>query len=234
MEKSSVLSSNSKSLRDEWDTYWAGRRHARAERSMYDVGAQFYRRYLIEPLLTSVLAREFEPGTKLLHAGCGGGEVDKRVVSDFQVTALDISPNALELYRSRHPDVDAIIKNIFDLSDLSTKFDGIYNLGVMEHFSPQEITEILKQFNRVLKRDGKVVLLWPPVYGLSVIALHGIHFVLNKVLRRDIQLHPPEPTKVSSRRQIASFLDAAGFRLRSMQFGPRDAFTYVVVVADKV
>ena len=104
----------------------------------------------------------------------------------------------------------------------------------MEHFSPQEITEILKQFNRVLKRDGKVVLLWPPVYGLSVIALHGIHFVLNKVLRRDIQLHPPEPTKVSSRRQIASFLDAAGFRLRSMQFGPRDAFTYVVVVADKV
>ena len=201
---------------------------------MYDVGAQFYRRYLIEPLLTSVLAREFEPGTKLLHAGCGGGEVDKRVVSDFQVTALDISPNALELYRSRHPDVDAIIKNIFDLSDLSTRFDGIYNLGVMEHFSPQEITEILKQFNRVLKRDGKVVLLWPPVYGLSVIALHGIHFVLNKVLRRDIQLHPPEPTKVSSRRQIASFLDAAGFRLRSMQFGPRDAFTYVVVVADKV
>ena len=89
---------------------------------MYDVGAQFYRRYLIEPLLTSVLAREFEPGTKLLHAGCGGGEVDKRVVSDFQVTALDISPNALELYRSRHPDVDAIIKNIFDLSDLSTRF----------------------------------------------------------------------------------------------------------------
>ena len=234
MEKSSVLSSNSKSLRDEWDTYWAGRRHARAERSMYDVGAQFYRRYLIEPLLTSVLAREFEPGTKLLHAGCGGGEVDKRVVSDFQVTALDISPNALELYRSRHPDVDAIIKNIFDLSDLSTEFDGIYNLGVMEHFSPQEITEILKQFNRVLKRDGKVVLLWPPVYGLSVIALHGMTFVLNKVLRRDIQLHPPEPTKVSSRRQIASFLDAAGFRLRSMQFGPRDAFTYVVVVADKV
>ena len=201
---------------------------------MYDIGAQFYRRYLIEPLLTSVLTREFKPGTKLLHAGCGGGEVDRRVVSDFQVTALDISPNALELYRSRHPGVEAVIKNIFDLSDLSARFDGIYNLGVMEHFSPQEIIEILKQFNNVLIPGGKVVLLWPPVYGLSVIALHGIHFVLNKMLRRDIQLHPPEPTKVSSRRQIRSYLDAAGFHLRSMQFGPQDAFTYVVVVADKV
>jgi len=234
MEKSSILSSDSESLRDEWDAYWAGRRHVRAERSMYDVGAQFYRRYLIEPLLTSVLTREFKPGTKLLHAGCGGGEVDRRVVSDFQVTALDISPNALELYRSRHPGVEAVIKNIFDLSDLSARFDGIYNLGVMEHFSPQEIIEILKQFNNVLIPGGKVVLLWPPVYGLSVIALHGIHFVLNKMLRRDIQLHPPEPTKVSSRRQIRSYLDAAGFHLRSMQFGPQDAFTYVVVVADKV
>jgi hypothetical protein len=38
----------------------------------------------------------------------------------------------------------------------------------------------------------------------------------------------------AGRRQVASYLDAAGFRLRSMQFGPRDAFTYVVVVADKV
>ena len=44
--------------------------------------------------------------------------------------------------------------------------------GVMEHFSPQEIIEILKQFNNVLIPGGKVVLLWPPVYGLSVIALH--------------------------------------------------------------
>jgi 2-polyprenyl-3-methyl-5-hydroxy-6-metoxy-1,4-benzoquinol methylase len=232
MQKPSTL--NSDSLRDDWDTYWAGRRHVRAERSIYDVGAQFYRRYLIEPLLTSAITREFEAGAKLLHAGCGGGEVDKKVVSDFQVTALDISPNALELYRSRHPGVEAVIKNIFDLSSLSERFDGVYNLGVMEHFSPEEIIEILKQFNNVLKPGGKVVLLWPPIYGLSVIALHGIHFILNRILRRNIQLHPPEPTKVSSRKQITRYLEAAGFRLRSMQFGPRDAFTYVVITADKI
>jgi SAM-dependent methyltransferase len=169
----------------------------------------------------------------LLHAGCGGGEVDKKIVSDFRVTALDISPNALELYRAKNPGVDAVIANIFDLSKLRDKFDGVYNLGVMEHFSPVEIVEILKQFHGVLKPGGKIVLLWPPVYGLSVIALHIIHFVLNRVMRRNIQLHPLEPTKVSSRRQVESYLSAAGFRLRSMQFGPRDAFTYVVIAAEK-
>jgi SAM-dependent methyltransferase len=226
-------SSDSDSQRDEWDAYWAGRGHVRTERKLFDVGAQFYRRYLIEPLLTRVMAREFGPGSKLLHAGCGGGEVDKEVVSNFQVTALDISPNALALYRSRYPGVETTIGNVFDLSSLKDKFDGIYNLGVMEHFSPAEIVDILKQFNQTLKPDGKLVLLWPPVYGLSVLALHGIHFVLNRILRRDIQLHPPEPTKVSSRSQVAGYLEAASFRLRSMEFGPRDAFTYVVLVADK-
>ena len=233
MEKSAASTSDAKTLRNDWDAYWAGHRHDRTERSIYDVGAQFYRRYLIEPLLTSVLAREFEAGAKLLHAGCGGGEVDKRVVSDFRVTALDISPNALELYRARNPGVEAVIANIFDLSEFREKFDGLYNLGVMEHFSPAEIVEILKQFNSVLKPGGKIVLLWPPVYGLSVIALHIIHFVLNRIMRRNIQLHPLEPTKVSSRRQVESYLAAAGFRLRSMQFGPRDAFTYVVIAAEK-
>jgi SAM-dependent methyltransferase len=233
MAKPTSQSPSPENLRDEWDTYWAGRGHVRTERKFFDVGAHFYRRYLIEPLLTRVLEREFANGSTLLHAGCGGGEVDKKVVSDFQVTALDISPNALALYRARYPGVETLIGNIFDLSALRDKFDGIYNLGVMEHFSPTEIVEILKQFNSVLKRDGKLVLLWPPVYGLSVLALHGIHFVLNDILRRDIQLHPPEPTKVSSRAQVAGYLDAAGFRLRSMEFGPRDAFTYVVLVADK-
>ena len=226
-------SSSSDDLRNEWDTYWAGRGHVRTERKLFDVGAHFYRRYLIEPLLTRVMAREFGRGSQLLHAGCGGGEVDKEVVSNFQVTALDISPNAVALYRSRYPGVETITGNIFDLSALKGRFDGIYNLGVMEHFSPAQIVDILKQFNQTLKPGGKLVLLWPPVYGVSVLALHGIHFVLNTVLRRDIQLHPPEPTKVSTRAQVTGYLEAAGFRLRSMEFGPRDAFTYVVLVADK-
>ena len=233
MVRPTSQSPSSEELRAEWDTYWAGRGHVRPERKLFDVGAQFYRRYLIEPLLTGVIGREFARGSNLLHAGCGGGEVDKKIVSDYRVTALDISPNALELYRTRNAGVETVIGNIFDLSALRGKFDGIYNLGVMEHFSPQEIVDILRQFYQVLEPNGKLVLLWPPVYGVSVLGLHSIHFVLNSILRRDIQLHPPEPTKVCSRKQVAGYFDTAGFRLKSMEFGPRDAFTYVVLVADK-
>jgi dolichol-phosphate mannosyltransferase len=221
-------------MRGAWNTYWAGKSHERVERSVYDVFARFYRNYLIKPSLNRVIKQNFGPKAHLLHAGCGGGEVDADVVNYAAITALDISPNAIELYRRRHGDVvETMVGDIFDLSTTQRKFDGVYNLGVMEHFSEEQIRMILRQFNACLDRGGKIVLFWPPVFGLSVIALKIIHFVLNGILRRDIALHPPEPTKVRSRRQVTALLEASGFTFERMSFGISDAFTYVVVIGSK-
>src|SRR5262249_32982612 len=107
--------------------------------------ASFYRNYLIKPTLNRVIRKTYPPGACLLHAGCGGGEVDMDVVRYAKVTALDVSPEALELYTSRHQAlVQTTLGNIFDLSTLRRRFDGVYNLGVMEHFSEPQITEIFR------------------------------------------------------------------------------------------
>jgi SAM-dependent methyltransferase len=103
----------------------------------------------------------------------------------------------------------------------------------MEHFEEDQLRQILAEFNRTLKPGGRLVLFWPPVYGLSVIALRIIHFVLNRVMRRNVQLHPPEPSKVRSRRQIQKLLGESDFDLETFSFGIRDAFTYAVIVAAK-
>lgn len=224
----------SKEMREDWDAYWAGKDHTRVERSAYDVIASFYRNRLIRPTLNRVIKSEFRPSARLLHAGCGGGEVDADVVNYAKVTALDISPRAAALYQSRYGQrVEAVVGNIFSIDESLGEFEGIYNLGVMEHFSEEQIVLILKQFAKRLGSGGRVVLLWPPRYGLSVFALHIIHFVLNVILRRGIALHPAEPTKVTSRRQVARLLDGGGFRLEKMSFGPSDAFTYCIVVGTK-
>jgi 2-polyprenyl-3-methyl-5-hydroxy-6-metoxy-1,4-benzoquinol methylase len=225
----------SQEMRDDWDAYWAGKNHSRPERSAYDVVARFYRNYLIKPTLNRVLSDVFKPGSKLLHAGCGGGEVDADVVEMMRVTAVDISPKAVELYRQRYGIKAKVVEgNIFELSrSVPETFDGIYNLGVAEHFSPEQIIEMFGQFHERLNAGGRIVILWPPIFGLSVIALHLIHFVLNGILRRNIALHPAEPTKVSSRRQVEELLDRAGFDLEQFRFGPSDAFTYCIVVGVK-
>jgi len=176
----------------------------------------------------------FPQGAEIVHAGCGGGAVDVDVVRYAKVTAVDISPNAIAKYTALHGDrIETVVMDIFALTQLGRKFDGIYNLGVMEHFEEHEIVQLLCEFNRVLKPNGRLVIFWPPAYGLSVVALHGIHFVLNRIFRRNVQLHPPEPTKVRTKSQISAYLNSAGFALESMNFGMRDAFTYVIVVARK-
>ena len=223
----------SRAMRVAWDDYW-GDKGERKDRSLYDAVASFYRNRIIKPSLNHFIRQNFPAGAHLIHAGCGGGEVDVDVVRYAKVTAVDISPIALTKYNALHCDhAETVLVDIFALSGLGHKFDGLYNLGVMEHFEEPELRRLFLEFNAVLKPGGRLVLFWPPAYGLSVIALHGIHFVLNQVLRRNVQLHPPEPTKVRSRRQIARYLEGAGFQLTAMNFGIRDMFTYAIIIAQK-
>ena len=226
-------SSDPELMREMWDKYWEGKGRD-VERSTYNVIASFYRNYLIKPTLNRFIRKTFFPDAELIHAGCGGGEVDTDVVRYAKVTAIDISPNAIAKYRANHGTrAECKVMDIFHLSRIEHRFDGVYNLGVMEHFEEGQIRTILAEFNRTLKPGGHLLLFWPPVYGLSVIALGAIHFVLNRILRRNVQLHPPEPSKVRSRRQIKDLLNESNFDLKSFSFGIRDAFTYAVIVATK-
>ena len=89
------------------------------------------------------------------------------------------------------------------------------------------------QFNKALKANGRLLLFWPPVFGVSVIALRILRWSFQKALRRDIVFHPAEPSLLHSRKEVSNFLKEAGFQLAEFSFGVRDAFTYAVVVADK-
>jgi dolichol-phosphate mannosyltransferase len=215
---------------EEWNAYW-GQREPRPEYKFYEAVASFYRKYLIKRMLNHFIRKTFKPGERLLHAGCGGGEVDEDVVAFANVTALDISAAAISRYKSRF-NIPAMVGDVFRLPD-APQYDGVYNLGVMEHFSPDEIRRILTEFNRTLKTNGRILLFWPPAFGLSVFALKILRWIFKRVLGREIIFHPAEPSLVRSRKEVNNFLEQTGFQLREYYFGIRDAFTYVVVVADK-
>ena len=103
----------------------------------------------------------------------------------------------------------------------------------MEHFTKDEDVKILQEFRRILKKDGKLVLFWPPKFGLTVTFLNSLHFVLNNILRRNIRLHPEEISLAKSRSHIKEVLNEAGFKLTEYYFGPIDLFTHCIIVAQK-
>lgn len=112
-------------------------------------------------------------------------------------------------------------------------FDGIYDLGVIEHFTEDEIQQILMEFKRVLKKNGKICLFIPPTYGLTVKVLDTAHFILNKILRKNRKLHPDEITRVRSKAHIKTIIEKAGFSFIEYYFGPKDLFTQIVIVGEK-
>lgn len=221
-----------KQIEQDWDVYWSGK--TTAGNLLYDFIAEIYRKLIIKNFLNHFILRNFNKEENILHAGCGSGQVDTDIAKHIHITALDISLKALGIYKSIHQNRCTIVHgSIFNLPFPNETFDGIYNLGVMEHFTEEEIQKILLEFKRVIKPGAKIVLFWPPVFGLTVNVLDFAHFVLNKILRLKIKLHPDEITRVTSKSQIQRILQKAGFNVVDYYFGIKDLFTQVVITAQK-
>lgn len=199
---------------------------------LYDLIAVSYRRFIIKRSLNHFAHHCFLPDSQILHAGCGSGEVDADIRRDFDISALDFSVPALSIYRKHHGDGARLLHgSIFDIPVSAGTYQGIYNLGVMEHFTEEEIKRILNEFHRVLKPDGKILLFWPPVFGLSVRFLAAVHWILRRRSKKKIKLHPEEVTHVRSRKQVEKYLTDSGFAMETFYFGIRDLFTYAVIEA---
>lgn len=215
--------------RDEWDQYWS---EATGPQKVYGAVALFYRNRIIRPTLTHWVRRSFTEGDRLLHAGCGSGGVDVDLHSFSRVTALDFSSEGTRSYSRVHPGFTRLVQgDVFALPLADGAFEGVFNLGVMEHFTEDEIAASLREMHRVLVPGGRALLLWPPEWGLSVNVLRVARAFFRLVLRRDVQFHPDEINRVRSRRQCRRWLSDAGFDLERFAFGPRDLFTHQIIVA---
>ncbi len=221
-----------------WDSYWD--KKERAGSAIYEAIATVYRQTIIRRQLGPVIRRHFRRGAQLLHAGCGSGQVDIDIQNRVQITAVDLSASALRLYAKNNPCAHRIEQaDIFDLPFEADTFDGVYNLGVMEHFTAGEIQAILREFHRVLRPGGKLILFWPHHFASSVVVLRVAHWLLNrKRLNRDskqeiVELHPPEISLLRSQSEVEARLRAAGFQPTHFRFGARDLFVQAVIVARK-
>lgn len=222
-----------KIIEQDWDIYW-GSKNKRTS-ATYDFLAGIYRRLIVKNILNHFVFKYFPKGANVIHAGCGSGQVDVDIAKHVNITALDISNNALIIYRQVNGDKCKTIQgNIFSLPFPDESFDGVYNLGVLEHFTPEEIRQILVEAKRVLKHKGRIIILWPPTFGFTVFVLDSAHFILNKIFRMHVKLHPDEITRCKGKKFAIDTFTGAGFSVIKYYFGPRDIFTQAVIVAEKL
>jgi SAM-dependent methyltransferase len=84
-----------------------------------------------------------------LHVGCGGESLSE-MLTGYKEVRLDIDPK-------HDPD---IVASMTDVGDIGT-FDAVYCCHSLEHVYPWEVSLALKEFARVTKPGGFVIIIVP-------------------------------------------------------------------------
>ncbi len=218
-----------------WDNYW---QTAAKQNSVYAKIAQFYRKYLISRSLKYYFYKYFKDQSNnwYLHAGCGSAESDCRInFNNSHIVLLDSSLEALRLAqaKTKFKNVYFVCGDIFNPPFKKESFNGIWNLGVMEHFYEDEIVRIFTAFSKILQKDGLALLFWPPIYGLSVIVLSSVSFLLLNLLKSKKKLYPDEVSRYRSKNWVIPLLRKGNLSFKNAYFNIHDLFTNTILVAEK-
>jgi SAM-dependent methyltransferase len=213
--------------REIWDRHW--RSLQEGESSFFGKLASLVRRSILCRAVRAYTDRYFPADGVFVETGCGTGESSSTMSTQGRrLVGLDFSLPVLETARKGAAPFQNFLRgDVHALPFRDDSLSGIWNLGVMEHFAPEEGQAILRELRRVLRPGACVLLFWPPEFGSSRLALAPIEWLRRRAF------FPDEVNRLRSFRHARETLTAAGFEPVAVDFTPRDGFIHLVVVGRK-
>lgn len=130
---------------------------------------------------TKMLTSRLTPEMKVLELGCGTGYFTRELVkSNATITAIDISPDLLELAEQEidNSNVTFRIDNAYQLSFPDGHFDAVIGSSVLHHLDVQKaVSEIF----RVLKPNGFMVFTEPNMMNPQIALQKNIPYLKRKL-----------------------------------------------------
>lgn len=215
----------------DWSAHWGDEHQGSVFQKFFGV----YRKHVFARTVAYFTGRYFAPEGVFVEAGSGTAEtsvrMDKRGGKRVLV-ALDIVPGVLA-----HcvPLMDVkICGDGFHLPFRDASLEGIWNLGVMEHFEHLQIDEMLREFRRVLKPGGRVILFWPATNSIPQKLLKLVERIINLKKRdRKFQFHPDEISQLRSNAEARDVLSRNGFVPLYVDWGLASGMAFKSVVGEK-
>jgi SAM-dependent methyltransferase len=140
-----------------------------------------------DEILTGEMQRVLDPavGLKLLDAPCGTG-ILRDICKPAEYHGVDLDEPRVRAARARdlERDLKLVVGDISRLGFRSASFDRILASGLLHHVGDSTALQILDEFARVLKPEGRLVVLdaiwpyhWYNLVGLVARALDEGRFV---------------------------------------------------------
>jgi SAM-dependent methyltransferase len=192
------------------------------------------RRIILRPAVSAFLDSTYSEDGVFVEMGCGTGEASSGIPKrNRRLVGLDFSRHAILSARALGVYDDLVLGDIRGLPFHDDSLDGIWNLGVMEHFDDAVGLAILEEFFRVLRPGAHAVLFWPPEHGSSRLVLGPLERLLSWTRRRPFQFFPDEVNRLVSKNHGWDLLSRAGFNVVGAHHTWRDGFVHIVMVGRK-
>ena len=110
-------------------------------------------------------------GTEILDIGCGSGETAKYFTKNkLDVTGLDFSQNLIAIAKKNFSNINFICEDVCQW-DSKEKFDGIFSKDMLFHLPDEDLINVLKKVNGLLKTNGifYVIMDIPKVSGEQIL-----------------------------------------------------------------
>lgn len=122
-----------------------------------DIAKEYAETYYNWPDIESYTSIFFKylRGNKILDVGCGSGRDAKYFVNkNYEYVGLDISEGMIKIAKEKNPNANFVLGDMRKLPFENNSFDGIWSMSSLLHIPKTEIVNVLKEFNRVLNKDG--------------------------------------------------------------------------------
>jgi SAM-dependent methyltransferase len=182
-----------------WDKHWQALDQASPA---FGFLSRLVRRGIFQPVVRYYLERFFPDEGIFVEMGCGTAESSALIAKrGRRLCGLDFSIVALRKAKALRSLPDLTCGDLFSLPFQDESLTGIWNLGVMEHFTRPNLESILLEFRRVLKPGGVAILFWPTEFNSSRWVLGPIEYVRTSITGTPFRFFPDEVSRLQSRSQ---------------------------------
>ncbi len=215
---------------DAWDRHWTVTRRP-GGMSAFGRLSSLVRKHVFEAAVRRYADRFFPAEGLFVETGCGTAESSRGLLGDGRrKLGVDASMIALGSARAAVPEFGLLRADVRRLPLRDASVDGLWNLGVLEHFPPAQGDAVLRECARVLRPGGHLIAFWPPVLGSSRLALAPVEWLLSIAKRRRYRFFPDEVNRLRSRLHAWEVLQRAGFEIVAIECPFRLLFIHAVVV----